>query len=74
MKRYSLKMTNKNGYEISREFDSIAKAKGFAAFYPLSVFFAWIYDKVRDEMILQNCYTDHWVRCNNETFSPYYQT
>lgn len=70
--RYSLKMINRNGYEIQKKFDSIKKAKNFAAFYPLSVFFAWIYDAKKDEMICQNLYSDVWKKCNNETFIPYY--
>lgn len=70
--RYSLKMINRNGYEIKREAMSIKTLKEFAKFYPLSVFFAWIYDKKEDKMICQNLYTDKWVKCSNETFVPYY--
>ena len=70
--RYSLTMTNKNGYTIRRQFKSVKKAKEFASFYPLSVFFAWIYDIQNDEIICQNIYTDKWEKCNNENFIPYY--
>lgn len=69
--RYSLRLINKNGYVIEKEFDSIKGAKGYAGFYPLSVFFGWIYDKSVDEMIFQNNYTDKWSKCNNQTFVPY---
>ena len=70
--RYSLKLINRNGYTIQKECKSIEQVKTFAKFYPLSVFFGYIYDKVKDEMIFQNCYTDRWKKCNNETFIPYY--
>lgn len=71
-KRYSIKMINRNGYEINHSENSVEKIKTFAKFYPLSVFFAWIYDNASGEMICQNCYTDQWKKCNNETFTPYY--
>lgn len=70
--RYSLKMINKNGYTIQKDFRSIQQAKTHAKFYPLSVFFCWIYDKVKDEMLYQNCYSDNWRKCNNDTFVPHY--
>lgn len=71
-KRYSIKMINRNGYEINHSENSVEKIKAFASFYPLSVFFAWIFDTVSGEMMYQNCYTDKWKKCNNETFYPYY--
>jgi len=70
--RYSLQLINRNGYTIQKEFKSIQQAKTFAKFYPLSVFFGWIYDKINEKMILQNCYTDRWKKCDNKTFIPYY--
>lgn len=70
--RYSITLINGNGYTIQKEFNSVDKAKRFAKFYPLSVFFGWIYDKQNDEMIYQNIYTDKWKKCNNETFVRYF--
>lgn len=69
---YKITMINRNGYTIERKFKSITQCKDFAAFYPLSVFFAWIYDINNDEMKYQNEYKDRWKKCNNDTFVPYY--
>lgn len=70
--RYSLKMINRNGYEISRKFRSVAACRRFAEWYPLEAFFAWIYDSAQDEMIMQNDYKRSFFKCNNETFVPYW--
>jgi uncharacterized membrane protein YkgB len=72
MKRYTLTMTNKNGYTIKHSETSVNAIKQFAKFYPLSSFFAWIYDRKEDKMIFQNIYSEKWKKCNNETFTPYY--
>ena len=72
MKRYAVTLTNKNGSTISRESDTIEGAKRAVSFFPLSVFFGWIYDRRNDEMIRQNTYTDKWRKCNKETFVGYY--
>jgi hypothetical protein len=72
MKRYSLKMINSNGYEIKKESNDIEQLKNHAAFYPMRVFFAWIYDSLKDEMIMQSDYKKSFRKCNNETFIPYY--
>ena len=72
MKRYALTMTNRNGYTIKHDETSVNAIKQFAKFYPLSAFFAWIYDRKEDKMIFQNIYSGNWKKCNNETFTPYY--
>ena len=69
--RYSLTMINANGYEIKREFKTISACKHFANWYPLSAFFAWIYDKTNDEMLYQNNYSNTFFKCNNTSFVPY---
>lgn len=69
---YSLRMINRNGYEISKEFRTIKQAKEFASFYPLTSFFAWIYDKVNDEMKFQNLWKGKWQKCDNNSFVPFY--
>lgn len=69
---YIITMINRNGYEIKRTFKTIAECKSFAAFYPLSVFFAWIYNAKEDKMCYQNNRSDKWKRCNNDTFVPYW--
>ena len=71
-KRYSLKLTNRNGYTISMEGNNINSLKQRAKIYPLSVFFGWIYDKNTDSMLYQNDYSNKWKKCNNETFIPYW--
>lgn len=68
---YSITMINRNGYTIKREFKTITACKEFAKFYPLSVFFAWIYNKKTDEMCYQNDYSDKWKKVNNDTFKAY---
>ena len=65
---YSLTMINRNGYTIKRTFKTVSECKSFATYYPLSVFFAWIYDIKNDEMRYQNNYSDKWKRVNNDTF------
>ena len=70
--RYSLTMINRNGYTIKHEANSIDSLKGFAKFYPLEVFFCWIYDKINDTMVRQNDYSKKWKTCNNESFIPYW--
>ena len=69
---YKITMINRNGFTIERTFKSIAQCKNFATFYPLSVFFAWIYDIKHGEIKYQNEYRDKWKKCNNDTFVPYY--
>lgn len=69
---YSITLTNRNGYTISRKFKTITACKEFASYYPLSVFFGWIYNTKTDEMCYYNDYTDKWEKCNNETFKPYW--
>ena len=70
--RYSLHMINGNGYDILRRFNSINSCINFAKQYPLSVFFAWIYDTKKDEMVMQNDYGNNFFKCNNENFIPYW--
>jgi hypothetical protein len=69
-KKFTITMINRNGYTIVRKFNTIQACKDFAKFYPLSVFFAWIYNNKYDEMIMQNNYRDSFFKCNNETFIP----
>lgn len=69
---YSITMINRNGYTIKRNFKTISTCKQFAAWYPLSVFFAWIYNTKTDTMCYQNIYSDKWKKVNNDTFVPYY--
>lgn len=69
---YSITMINKNGYTIKRKFKTVAACKDFANFYPLSVFFAWIYNEKSAEMCYQNDYSNHWKKINNDTFIPYW--
>lgn len=71
-KRYTVTMTNRNGYSIIRKFNTIQSCLTHIKFYPLSVFFAWIYDNNTDTMIMQNNYTSKMFKCNNDTFIPYY--
>lgn len=70
--RYSLRMINRNGYTIAKTFSSIKKCIQFAKWYPLEVFFAWIYDSKTNAMLYQNEYGRTFRKCNNETFIPYY--
>lgn len=69
---FAIKMINRNGYTISRTFKTITACKDFAKFYPLEVFFCWIYDTKTNEMKYQNEYTNRWKKVNNDTFVPYY--
>lgn len=69
---YRLTMINRNGYTVQKENRTINSLKQFASFYPLSCFFAWIYDCKNNEIIYQNCYKDKWKKCNNNTFVQYY--
>lgn len=71
-KKYSITMINRNGYTIIRKFNSIQSCLNHAKHFPLTSFFAWIYDIQNDEMIMQNDYTDKMFKCNNETFVPYW--
>ena len=70
--RYSLTMINRNGYTIKRESNTVESLKQQAAYYPLESFFAWIYDKSTDTMIMQNQYRKLFKKCNNETYVPLY--
>jgi len=72
MNKYSLTMINRNGYTIKHEGKTIESLKNFAKFYPLEVFFAWIYDKSNDEMLYQNEYKNKFHKCTNESFIPLY--
>lgn len=69
---YSITMINRNGYMIQRKFKTIAACKEFTSFYPLSAFFAWIYNTETDTMCYQNLYSNKWKKVNNDTFVPYY--
>ena len=71
--KYSLTLINKNGYTIKKDFKTIKEAKNYASFYPLEVFFGWIYDKINDNMVCQNLYKSTWRKCNNDNFVPYFQ-
>ena len=70
--KYSLTLINKNGYTIKKDFKTIKEAKNYASFYPLEVFFGWIYDKINDSMVCQNLYKSTWKKCNNDNFVPYF--
>ena len=72
MNVYSLTLINKSGYTIKKDFKTIKEAKNYASFYPLEVFFGWIYDKINDSMVCQNLYKSTWKKCNNESFVPYF--
>lgn len=69
---YSITMINRNGYTIKRKFKTVTACKEFAKFYPLSVFFAWIYNDATDKMCYQNLYSDSWKKVNNDTFVSQY--
>lgn len=71
-KRFTITMMNKNGYTVMRKFTTIQSCKTFAKHFPLSVFFAWIYDKSKDSIIMQNNYSDKLYKCNEESFIPYW--
>jgi len=71
-KRYTITMMNRNGYTIIRKFNTIQSCITHAKHFPLSVFFAWIYDKTKDAMIMQNNYSDKMFKCDNESFVPYW--
>ena len=70
-KRYTITMINKNGYTIVRKFNTIQSCLNHAKYFPLTCFFAWIYDKVNDTMIMQNNYSSKMYKCNNDSFIPY---
>jgi hypothetical protein len=71
-KRYTITMINRNGYTIIRKFNTIQSCITLAKHFPLTVFFAWIYDKVTDTMVMQNDYKDKMFKCDNESFVPYW--
>lgn len=68
---FEITLINRNGYTIKRQFKTAKACKDFAAFYPLSVFFGWIYNKATGNMCYQNDYSDKWKKVNNDTFKPY---
>lgn len=70
--KYSLQMINRNGYTIKKESNSIEALKRFSRHFPLEVFFCWIYDKINDEMVCQNIYSNRFKKCNNKTFVSYF--
>lgn len=69
---YSITLINRNGYTIKHTFKTIKQCKEFASFYPLSVFFGWIYNIKKDVMCYQNLYKDFWKKCDNDSFIPYF--
>lgn len=69
---FSITLINRKGYTIKRNFKTIAACKDFAKYYPLSVFFGWIYDINNDKMCYQNEYTNHWKKVDNDSFTPYW--
>lgn len=73
MKRYSLSMINRCGYEIRREFSNINSAVRFEKYYSSGgSFFSWLYDRENDEMVMQNQYGTRLRKCNNISFVPYW--
>lgn len=51
MKRYSGKIFNQNGYEISREGNTIKSVANSLAWFPLEVFDGWIFDRKENRIV-----------------------